>query len=67
MTEMTIRIEGMSCQHCVARVKKALDALQGVSRAEVAVGSAAVVIDEARIRKEDVEAAIEKAGYTVVR
>lgn len=67
MAEMTVRIEGMSCQHCVARVKKALDALQGISRAEVSVGSASVDIDEAKIRREDVEAAIEKAGYKVVR
>ncbi|MCC6347607.1 MAG: heavy-metal-associated domain-containing protein [Nitrospirales bacterium] len=67
MAEMTVRIEGMSCQHCVARVKKALDALQGISRAEVSVGSASVDIDEAKIRREDVEAAIEKAGYKVIR
>ncbi|MBZ0156606.1 MAG: cation transporter [Alphaproteobacteria bacterium] len=67
MAETTIKIEGMSCQHCVMRVKKALDALQGVLRAEVSVGSASVDIDETKIKKEDVEAAIEKAGYKVVR
>lgn len=67
MAETTIKIEGMSCQHCVMRVKKALDALQGILRAEVSVGSASVDIDETKIKKEDVEAAIEKAGYKVVR
>jgi copper chaperone len=65
MTETTIAIEGMSCQHCVMRVKKALDGLPGVSKAEVAIGSAVITFDESRLKREDVKAAIEKAGYKV--
>jgi copper chaperone len=66
MTEATLKIDGMSCQHCVMRVKKAIDALSGVSQSDVQVGSAAVKFDESKIKKEDIAAAIEKAGYRVI-
>jgi copper chaperone len=66
MTEAKIKIEGMSCQHCVMRVKKALDALQGVSKADVTVGEAVVGFDESKIKKENITTAIEKAGYKVI-
>ena len=31
MTEKIIKIEGMACGHCSARVEKALNAIDGVS------------------------------------
>lgn len=33
--EKTLNVEGMMCQHCVAHVKKALEAIDGVEEAEV--------------------------------
>ncbi len=33
--EKTLHVEGMMCQHCVARVKKALEAVEGVEEAVV--------------------------------
>ncbi|MCL4491082.1 MAG: cation transporter [Nitrospirae bacterium] len=66
MAEATLKIEGMSCRHCVMRVKKAIDALAGVSGSDVAVGSATVKFDESKIKKEDMKAAVEKAGYKVI-
>lgn len=63
MAEATLKIEGMSCQHCVARVKKAIEALNGIQISEVAVGSAKVGFDESKITKEEIAAAVEKAGY----
>ena len=65
MTETTIGIDGMSCQHCVMRVKKAIEALEGVSAATVEVGTARVTFDEAKTKKEDIEAAVVKAGYKI--
>lgn len=65
MTEVTIKIEGMSCQHCAARVKRALDAIEGVAKSDVAIGSATVLFDESKAKKEDIIAAVEKAGYKV--
>lgn len=67
MAEATIKIEGMSCQHCVMRTKKAIDAVAGVTKSDVAIGSAVVTYDEGTVKKEEIEAAIEKAGYKVIR
>ena len=40
MTETTIEVTGMSCQHCVAAVTKALQAVPGVQHAEVDLAQA---------------------------
>ncbi|TAN41071.1 MAG: copper chaperone [Nitrospirae bacterium] len=63
MNEIRLDIGGMSCGHCVMRVKKAVDALAGVLKSEVNVGSAVVQYDETKVKKEDIVAAIDKAGY----
>ena len=65
MAETKMEIEGMSCQHCVMAVKKALGSVPGILESNIQVGSAAVKYDEAKIKKEDIEAKIEKAGYKV--
>lgn len=65
MAEMTLKIEGMSCQHCVMRVKKAIDGLGGISKAEVGIGNARIIYDDSKVKKEDIEAAVQKAGYSV--
>ena len=65
MTKVNIKIDGMSCQHCVMAVKKALGELDGVTSAEVEVGSAAVSFDESKTDKESVESAVVKAGYKI--
>ena len=44
----TIDIDGMSCQHCAARVEKALNALPGVKAAvDLSAKKAEVVFDGA--------------------
>ena len=58
---MRIEIAGMHCQACVARVRKALEKLDGAQVREVEVGSADVEIDPAR--QAEALQAIEKAGY----
>ena len=65
MTETAIKIDGMSCQHCVMSVKKALGGLKGIEEANVSIGNAAVKYDDSKVRKEEIEAAIEKAGFKV--
>ena len=46
--ETVIRVEGMMCPHCEARVKKALEALNGVEKAEVShkTGTAVVTLNK---------------------
>jgi copper chaperone len=67
MAETTIKIDGMSCQHCVMSVKKALGGLKGIEDANVSIGNAAIRYDDSKVRKEEIEAAIEKAGFKVSR
>lgn len=63
MAEITIKIEGMSCQHCVMSVKKAVDGVDGVSSSNVVIGSASVVYDSAKTNADVIAAAVRKAGY----
>ena len=65
MAEMHLKIEGMSCQHCVMAVKKALGGLPGVLESNVQIGSAVVVYDENKVKREEIEARIGDAGYQV--
>ena len=67
MEKAVLRVEGMSCQHCVKAVTEAVGELPGV--AEVAVdlpgGTLACMFDPARSRLEDIAAAVVDAGYEV--
>jgi copper chaperone len=63
MREITLQIDGMSCQHCVMRVKKAVEGLEGISETSIDTGSARIVFDDSKIQQADIENAILKAGY----
>ncbi len=65
MSETLIKIEGMSCEHCVMRVKKALDGIAGITEANVTIGSASIKYDESKVKMEDIYSAVGKAGYKV--
>lgn len=67
MAETKVKIEGMSCQHCVMAVKKALGGVPAVFESDVQIGSAFVKYDESKAKEADIQAAIEKAGYKVVK
>lgn len=41
---VTLKVEGMTCGHCVGRVQKALDAATGVISAKVNLDSGTAVI-----------------------
>jgi copper chaperone len=55
-----LRIDGMSCDHCVRAVRQALEAVPGVTRAEVEVGAARV---EGEAAPEALLAAVDAEGY----
>lgn len=65
MESTTIGISGMSCGHCVAAVKRALDGIEGVEVREVKVGSATVDFDPRATSAERIARAIEDEGYGV--
>ena len=59
-----VRVEGMTCQHCVRAVFTALTAVEGITRADVSIGSAEVEHD-GRVTVEQLQRAIAVAGYRV--
>ena len=67
MTEKTLRVPDMHCGHCKAAVEGELSKLSGVRRAtaDVENGTVEVSYDEGTVSTEDLENAIEEAGYTV--
>ena len=67
MTEKTLRVPDMNCGHCKAAVESELSKIPGVesSNADVEKGTVEVSYDEGTVRTEDLEGAIEEAGYTV--
>jgi len=52
----------MSCGHCVAAVKSALDAVPGIEVRNVTIGSATVALDNAT-SPDTALAAVREAGY----
>lgn len=65
MDRIKLKIDGMSCGHCVSAVDKALKAVDGVQVEQVAIGSATVSYDPATTSSEQITQAIEDEGYTV--
>ena len=65
--ELTMKIEGMMCPHCEARVKKALEAFPEVAEATPShEKNNAVIRLSGEIDVAKLKAAVEEAGYTVV-
>ena len=64
--EKTMKIEGMMCGHCEARVKKALEALPQVAEAQVSheKGTAVVKLN-AEVSNEELTKAVEEQDYKV--
>jgi copper ion binding protein len=68
MAISTLKIQGMTCNHCVMRVAKALKALPGVqdARVDLQTGQAEVTYDDAKITPEKMSFAVVDAGYKVI-
>ena len=68
MATATLKIQGMTCNHCVMRVAKALKGTAGVQDAQVDLqkGQAVVTYDEATVSLDKLSFAVVEAGYKVV-
>ncbi|MCG8707067.1 copper-exporting P-type ATPase CopA [Brenneria sp. 4F2] len=58
--DVSLRLSGLSCQHCVASTRKALESVQGVVAAEVSKEQADIYGDTAPA---ELLGAVEQAGY----
>ena len=60
----TIRIEGMSCQHCVMAVTKALSAVAGIRNVKVDLARGEATYEEDKpVDIELLREAVRKAGF----
>jgi copper ion binding protein len=66
MSEKTLlKVEGMSCQHCVAAVTEALSALPGVEKVKVDLKKGeAKVRHAAEVTLQSLKDAVVEAGFT---
>lgn len=69
MEQTILKIQGMGCEGCVSSVQNALTELNGVISAEVDLDSTTAKInyDIANVSLSECIAAIENAGYTVLK
>jgi len=66
MENLTMQITGMTCGHCVAGVKRALEGVAGVTVDQVAIGTASVAYDPSATTPTDIARSVEEEGYHVV-
>ena len=60
-----LEIEGMSCNHCVQAVRRELERLEGVTVADVGIGTATLHYHNAPLPADVLRNAVERAGYTL--
>jgi copper chaperone len=63
----TLKVKGMSCQHCVMSVTKALSQLDGIKNVQVDLAKGEVRFDNTKsIGSDPIKKAIIDAGYEVI-
>jgi len=63
----TIKVKGMSCQHCVMSVTKAMSQLEGIKNVQVDLAKGEVRFDNTKeVASDKIEKAIADAGYEVI-
>jgi len=62
-----LKVKGMSCQHCVMSITKALNRLEGIKNVQVDLARGEVQFDNTKaVLMDQIEKAIEEAGYEVI-
>ncbi len=67
MKTQTLRIEGMTCNHCVMSVRRQLAGIDHLEVDDVRIGSAIVRYDETVVKPEDIDSAVAAAGFVVTQ
>jgi copper chaperone len=68
MEKIIIKVEGMSCEHCVNAITKALGVLPGIAKVEVDLATKNVTVehDSNQTDLAKIKAEIEEQGYDVI-
>ena len=62
MKTIHLKVDGMSCGHCVAAVKKALEAIEGVHSAEVNLDPGEAIV-QGEVEEQVLMEALADEGY----
>ncbi len=68
MKESIIKVDGMSCEHCVKAVTNAVEALDGIAAVAVDLSAKTVTVkhDSEKASVDAIKLAIEDQGYDVI-
>lgn len=68
MGKTVLNVDGMSCEHCVKAIKKAVGAIPGVSDVTVDLSAKTVTVehDIARTPLDKIRYEIEEQGYDII-
>ncbi|NIK79602.1 copper chaperone [Paenibacillus castaneae] len=66
MANAVLKVEGMTCGHCVSAVEKAVGNAGASGKVDLANKKVSVEYDEKKVTIDAVKAAIEDQGYDVV-
>ncbi|MDH7516713.1 MAG: heavy-metal-associated domain-containing protein [Bacteroidota bacterium] len=65
MVEREFHIEGMTCNHCVAALRRELENIVGLAVKDIEIGTVRVEYDPSAVNEERIRAAVNAAGYSV--
>ncbi len=65
MKKVTLQVSGMSCQHCVNSIEKALKDIGASGQVDLQENSVTVEYEENKLTLDAVKEAIEEQGYDV--
>lgn len=64
MTSETLQVTGVRCERCIMRLGNALQKLEGIESANAnLMGQVTLAWDEERLPREEIVAALERAGF----
>lgn len=66
MANIQLKVEGMSCGHCVASVEKALVGIGASGKVDLSTKKVEVTFPDGSLTKETIVQTIEEQGYDVV-
>ena len=67
MKTVQLKVEGMSCGHCVRTIENALKGIGAEATVDLNGKTVTVTFDENKIGQESIKSAIEDNGYTVAQ
>ena len=66
INSVTITIEGMTCNHCVASIKSAISEIEGIKEVDVNLQTKTATVKGINIQLPEIKKAVESKGYKVV-